>query len=147
VVRAAAPTLPGAIAEVTARTVAVHMAQSLALGRNRFAIRLDPPDLGRVEVRMEIRHGHLTAQLTVDRPEALDALQRDARGLERALQSAGFDLDDNALSFQLRDQGRGGPNSAPAAPDTADAPDEAETDPNEVQTRRSVRVGGIDITV
>ena len=81
----------------------MHIAQKFAAGLNEFQIRLDPPELGRIDIRMEIaRDGHMTAQLSADRPETLDALQRDQRALERALQAAGLDLDEGALSFNLR---------------------------------------------
>jgi chemotaxis protein MotD len=74
-------------------------------GMRRFDIRLDPPELGRVDVRLDVdRHGHATTKLTVDRPETLDLLQREARGLERALQQAGLKTDAGGLEFSLRHQ-------------------------------------------
>ena len=90
------------------RAIAVHIAHHLANGQREFQIRLDPPELGRVEVRVEIaRDGRLTAHLTADRPDTLDALMRDARALERALNAAGLDLEDDALSFELRQHDAG----------------------------------------
>ena len=83
--------------------LAVEIVSRMRDGMRRFEIRLDPPELGRIEVRLEVdRHGQATTKLTVDRPETLDLLQRDARGLERALQQAGLKTDQGGLEFSLR---------------------------------------------
>src|SRR5262249_2195786 len=74
-------------------------------GEKRFEIRLDPPDLGRIEVTLNVdSSGRATSHLVVDRADTLDLLRRDAPALERALQSAGLTTGDGALQFSLRDQ-------------------------------------------
>ena len=94
--KGAAPTLP-------VRAIALHIASKAAGGVNTFQIRLDPPELGRIDVKLEIAgDGKVSAQLTVDRPETLEALVRDQRGLERTLQNAGLNTKDAGLSFNLR---------------------------------------------
>jgi flagellar hook-length control protein FliK len=83
--------------------LAVEIATHADAGRNHFEIRLDPPDLGRINVKLDIdRHGNVTTHLLVDRVETLDLLKRDASSLERALQQAGLKTSDNALDFSLR---------------------------------------------
>ncbi len=83
--------------------LAVEIVSRMRDGMRRFDIRLDPPELGRIDVRLEVdRHGQTTTKLTVDRPETLDLLQREARGLERALQQAGLKTDQGGLEFSLR---------------------------------------------
>jgi len=84
-------------------------------GNTRFELRLDPPELGRIEVRMEVSRDHrVTAVVTADSPQALNELTRSARELEQTLQAAGLELSDNGLSFDLRqsrdeaDEARGG---------------------------------------
>ncbi|PWB62198.1 MAG: flagellar hook-length control protein FliK, partial [Bradyrhizobiaceae bacterium] len=73
-------------------------------GQKSFQIRLDPPELGRVDVRLDVdRGGSVTTRLTVDRVETLDLLRRDSSTLERALQQAGLKTD-GGLEFSLRDQ-------------------------------------------
>ncbi len=68
----------------------------------RFELRLDPPELGRVEVRLEVSRDHrVTALIAADSPQALTELARHARELEQMLQSAGLELSDNGLSFDL----------------------------------------------
>jgi flagellar hook-length control protein FliK len=83
--------------------LAMEIVSRMRDGMRRFEIRLDPPELGRIDVRLEVdRHGQATTKLTVDRPETLDLLQREARGLERALQQAGLKTDQGGLEFSLR---------------------------------------------
>lgn len=69
----------------------------------RFELRLDPPELGRVEVKLEVTRDHkVTAVIAADSPQALTELARHARELEQSLQSAGLELSENGLSFDLR---------------------------------------------
>lgn len=78
-------------------------------GNTSFEMRLDPAELGRVEVRMEVSRDHrVTAVITADNPQALTELARHARELEQQLQSAGLHLSENGLSFDLRQGGQGG---------------------------------------
>jgi len=73
-------------------------------GLNRFDIRLDPEDLGRIDVALEIDgDGNIRAAIAADKPEALQLIVREARALEQAFDQAGFRRDDNALSFSLSD--------------------------------------------
>ena len=74
-------------------------------GERHFDIRLDPPELGRIEVRMKVdRDGRITSHLIADRSDTLDLLRRDGAGLERALQDAGLKTAGDGLQFSLRDQ-------------------------------------------
>jgi hypothetical protein len=85
--------------------VAIEIAGKALAGKNHFDIRLDPPELGRIEVRLDVdRDGNVTSRMIADRPDTLDLLRRDASGLERALQDAGLKTSDNGLQFSLRDQ-------------------------------------------
>jgi len=79
----------------------------------RFELRLDPPELGRVEVRLEVsRDNRVNAVIAADSPSALSELSRHSRDLEAALQSAGLELGDNGLSFDLRQGSEGSDESA-----------------------------------
>jgi flagellar hook-length control protein FliK len=103
---------------VTATTVpvaglAVAIASQAQAGHTRFEIRLDPPELGRIDVRLDVhKDGQVTSRLVVEKAETLDLLRRDAPQLERALQDAGLKTSDNGLQFTLRDQGSSGQNQA-----------------------------------
>ncbi len=90
-------------------------------------MQLEPPALGRVEVRLEFsRDNRVSALIAADRHDTLDVLQRDSRALERALQDAGLRLNDNGLTFSLRQeqrqQGRGGAPAMPLRRDPAAGP-------------------------
>ena len=100
--------------------VAIEIATQAQAGKNHFEIRLDPPELGRIEVRLDVdRDGHVTSSLIADRSDTLNLLRNDASGLQRALQDAGLKTSDNGLQFSLRDQSMGGQqNPAPATANT-----------------------------
>lgn len=91
------------LAELSAR-----IAARLEAGRRVFDIRLDPPEMGTINVRLEFNgDGQMRAMLGADRVEALDLLRRDASELMRLMREAGIDLSGNGLSFSLED-GRNG---------------------------------------
>jgi len=64
-------------------------------------LRLDPPDLGRVEVKMSVDKDNKTKiVLTAEKPETYLMLQRDSQALQQALSDSG--LDNRAdLSFEM----------------------------------------------
>jgi flagellar hook-length control protein FliK len=89
-----------------ANTIAFAIARNVENGVSRFQIRIDPPELGRVDVRLDMSvDGRARAHLSVERSETLELLQRDARALERALADAGLDVDRDSLQFSLKDHG------------------------------------------
>ena len=91
-----APNLPALAVEIAARS------QS---GAKQFDIRLDPPELGRVDVRLSIdATGKASAHLSADQPHTLTLLQNDAPALTRALREAGLDVSQDGLNFSLRQQ-------------------------------------------
>jgi flagellar hook-length control protein FliK len=92
--------------------LALEIAASVKSGKSRFEIRLDPADLGRIDVRIDIdRNGQVTSHLTVEKPETLSMLRQDAPQLQRALDDAGLKTGDGGLQFSLRDQSSSGQNS------------------------------------
>jgi len=91
--------------------LAMEIAASARSGKTRFEIRLDPAELGRIDVRIDIdRHGQMTSHLTVERPETLSMLRQDANQLQRALDNAGLSTGNAGLQFSLRDQSSQGQN-------------------------------------
>lgn len=83
--------------------IAFELARQTTDGNTRFQIRLDPLELGKIDVRLDIdASGRVTARLTVEKPETLDMMQRDQKGLERALQQAGLDGAKTSLEFSLK---------------------------------------------
>ena len=64
-------------------------------------LKLDPPELGRVEIKMSIDGDNGTRLvLTAEKPETYMMLKQDAEALERALNDAGLDAEGD-LSFEL----------------------------------------------
>jgi flagellar hook-length control protein FliK len=133
--------------------VAVTIATQAQSGKSRFEIRLDPPDLGRIDVQLSVDSGgNVSSRIVAERPETLDLLRRDAPQLERALQNAGLNSGDG-LQFSLSDQGFASRNGY-ASPDDYTAPASPATTEVTVPVAAlqgygalSGRSGGLDITV
>jgi flagellar hook-length control protein FliK len=96
---------PGAVVQqVPLGAVPIEIGLKSLAGVNRFEIRLDPAELGRIDVRLEIDGGgEVKAHLVVDRVETLNLLQRDARTLERAFEQAGLKPSEGGVDLSLRD--------------------------------------------
>lgn len=130
-------------------------------GMNRFAIRLDPVELGRIDVSLDLDKagGKARAHLVVDRPETLALLQRDAGSLQQALAQAGFDVGAEAGGIDLSLRGetgsqggrdgeaapRGGSDRGPGGRDDGPASLSAPLDP--ASLRRLRAVSGLDIRI
>ena len=92
-------------APVPIAEVAVTIAAQAQSGKNRFEIRLDPPELGRIDVQLTVdSSGNVSSRLVVERSDTLNLLVRDAPQLQRALQDAGLNTA-GGMQFLLADQG------------------------------------------
>jgi hypothetical protein len=81
----------------------LHIQRAVTDGRDHITIQIVPHDLGRIEIKLDFdRSGTINTAIAVDRPHTLELLRRDAGGLERALQDAGFKTDSGSLSFNLQ---------------------------------------------
>lgn len=73
-----------------------------------YEIHLDPADLGRVDVRMEVDGaGRTQISVIADKRETLEMLQRDRVSLEKSLNDLGLKADAGSMQFNLREQGKG----------------------------------------
>ncbi len=98
--------LPTSTSLANAQAIAAQISRHVRGGENRFEIRLDPAELGKIDVKLTIgSDGQARAHLFVERPETMDFLMRDQRMLERTLQQSGLQLEDKGLEFSLMDQG------------------------------------------
>jgi flagellar hook-length control protein FliK len=109
---AEAPEAPPAPVRATPETLAAlsaQMARRLDDGTTRFTLELNPGDLGRVDVRMEIdAAGGIRAAFTFEHAHSASELSRRSDELQKSLESAGFNLS-GGLSFDVagdRSQGR-----------------------------------------
>lgn len=128
-------------------------------GMNRFAIRLDPVELGRIDVSLDLDKagGKARAHLVVDRPETLALLQRDAGSLQQALAQAGFDVGAEAggggidLSLRGETGSQGGRDGESASRDRSDGGPggrDARPSPLDAIPLRQLRaVGNLDIRI
>jgi flagellar hook-length control protein FliK len=92
--------------------LALQIAVSAQSGKSRFEIRLDPADLGRIDVRIDVdSNSQVTSHLTVEKPETLSMLRQDAPQLQRALDDAGLKTGNGGLQFSLRDQSSSSQNN------------------------------------
>ena len=108
---------------VPVTALAVENTRQATNGKTQFDIRLDPPELGRVSVRLELDgSGQTRTHLIVERSETLDMLSTDVRNLERALQQAGLKSEPGSVSFELaQDFGGELANGFRREPDKGDA--------------------------
>lgn len=87
----------------------IEIGMQAVRGATNFQIRLDPAELGRIDVKLQIReNGEVHASLVVDRVETLAMLRRDASTLQQAFEQAGLRQSADGLSFSLRGEGQHG---------------------------------------
>ncbi|MDR3498959.1 MAG: flagellar hook-length control protein FliK, partial [Parvibaculum sp.] len=148
-------TLPGQTqpTQVPAMAIALQIAKNLQNGVNSFDIRLDPAEMGRIDIRMAVqRDGTVAAHVTADQKTTLDLLQRDSQSLQQALTDAGLQANSDSLSFSLRDQNSGGNAQNLASGNSDAAPVAAQTVADTAAASPIYNVnlsatGGVDIRV
>jgi flagellar hook-length control protein FliK len=138
--------------QVPLNNVAVHIAAQAKAGNHKFNIRLDPPELGRIDIRLEInRDGQTLTHLAVEKPETLDMLRQDSRALERALNNAGLDSRSGNLSFSLREDNSNRQQAGKSDQDDSQWSGQNTNEENEVSepvVERTLNVSsGIDISI
>lgn len=159
---AAAPGVPGQGTASSPPTpihvVPIEIGLRAMSGSRQFDIRLDPDELGRVDVSLSISDkGEVSARLVVDRVETLHLLQRDARTLERAFEQAGLKPSDAGVDITLRDpsdqsafrQNRQ-QDEAPQRsrqPDGIELAEDAPLSVDPAPQRRLIRLGGVDLSI
>lgn len=83
--------------------VSVQIDKQVKDGADTIKINLKPVELGKIEIKLEVSaDGQVKATVTADKPETLALLQKDAKGLEKALSDAGLKPDSSATSFSLK---------------------------------------------
>lgn len=81
----------GATVSVQAQAVAGQITLAIGRATDRVVeIRLDPPELGRVQIQLTTTEAGLQAVVMAERPETQDLLRRHAELLARELGAAGF---------------------------------------------------------
>jgi flagellar hook-length control protein FliK len=85
--------------------VDISIRQLANSGGGEVRIKLSPEELGRVDIRLEIHNSQVRGVILVERPEVMQDLARDLKQLQQALTASGLTMADNALSFQMQNQG------------------------------------------
>ncbi len=122
-------------------------------GSYELRLELKPPELGRVEVRVEMRDGVLHAHLRAEQPAAAQAL-RDALGqlrdqlTDNGVSAGTLDVDTGSKGWLARQQATHQPDERTAASDTANPHPEPGT-PGAVPIRGDRGTGGnrLDVRV
>lgn len=139
--------------------VPIEIGMRALAGARQFDIRLDPAELGRIDVNLSISDkGEVSAKLVVDRVETLHLLQRDARTLERAFEQAGLKPSDSGVDISLRDDSgqafrqQRQQDDAPQRQRRMRSGDEAEEVGGIAAVaaqgpRQIVRLGGVDLSI
>ncbi len=103
----ATPTKQPEKPQAPAEQIAVKIRQAVGEGLDKINIKLHPADLGRIEVKLDVaKDGTVSATVLAEKPETLDLLQKDQRGLQQALTDSGLKVDTANLNFGLQAQGQ-----------------------------------------
>ena len=87
--------------------VKVNITKSAVKGVDKIDVTLKPEDLGHIEIKMQIsKDGKLQAHIISSRPETMEVLQKDKHVMQKAFADAGFQTDENSLSFSFQDNGQ-----------------------------------------
>ncbi|MEX2617790.1 MAG: flagellar hook-length control protein FliK [Alphaproteobacteria bacterium] len=101
-VAAPVPARPASPPSDLKEQISVQVQKAVEQGIDRIRIQLKPADLGRLEIQLDVaQDGKVAIVVNADRPETLEMLRRDARGLQQALLDAGLQTDSGGLSFNL----------------------------------------------
>jgi len=92
------------------REMGVEIARRVSAGGDELTVRLNPVEMGRIEVRLSFdERGALRATVAAESPAALDVLRRDSIDLTRTLSDAGVRTDAQSFRFDSRSgSGEGG---------------------------------------
>lgn len=164
--RGAAPAAaePGAgqaprFTQQAASQLAAQISQRYSNGSRVFGIRLDPAELGRVDIQLKLgQNNKVHATLTVERGDTLAEMQRSSRDLERALNDAGLELEEDGLTFQLSEGSGDGQSAEPEQGSNfnvygqddeggQDIATEIDTGPGDAYGFRLSRRDGVDLRV
>ena len=111
--RAAAPAVAEPVIEARAghlgQSLGVEIARKVELGEETLRIRLNPVELGRIEVTLAFDDkGSLQAIVRTESAQTMDLLRQDAPDLARTLDQAGIRTDSQSFRFENRGGDSGG---------------------------------------
>lgn len=83
------------------KQVQVHVRTLASHGGGQIVVGLNPKELGRVQVRLEIANGQVNGAITVQRADVAEVIARDIRSLQAAFQDLGLEFNQEGISIQL----------------------------------------------
>ena len=87
--------------------VSVQIAKQAKDGVDNITVKLNPQELGRVEIKLEVaKDGTVQATVFAENKDTLAMLQKDAGGLAKALNDAGLSTDAGSMNFNLQSNGQ-----------------------------------------
>lgn len=117
--------LPPVRAEYLARDTGIAIARHVTAGGTEVRLRIEPAELGRVDVRLTFDdRGLLRAVVAADSPIVLDLLRRDGAELGRAMADAGIRADQQSFRFETGGGDAGQSRQQRHAPGEASVPTE-----------------------
>ncbi|WP_295489205.1 flagellar hook-length control protein FliK [Sphingorhabdus sp. EL138] len=107
---AALPTAPALqTSKGLGKGLALEMRKSIEDGREHMRVRLDPKELGQLDVRLSFeKDGALRAIITASTSASNDLLRQELPTLVRNLSGAGVRMDEGSLRFELQSGSGGG---------------------------------------
>ncbi|WP_169568148.1 flagellar hook-length control protein FliK [Sneathiella limimaris] len=134
-----------------AEQVSAQLSKAAKDGVDQIKVQLNPAELGRVDVKMELGHdGRVMAVISADNPDSLETLRQDANQLAKALQDAGFKTGSDSLNFTLNqgnDQGDANQQFAGGSPLNSEAADEEMALETAAYSNAAGSDSGLDIQV
>lgn len=134
--------------QAPAAQIAFTIAQNAAGAADRIRMQLYPRELGEVEIVLNVQEDRRAdVVVRAERPETMELLQRDARELQRALQAAGLDVEQQNLSFELGGHSAddGASDAEALEADSDDAFDGDRFEPPPAPRWRMATPGGVDM--
>lgn len=115
-------------------------------GGGEMRMRLDPPELGEVELRMVVEHGNrLTLAISTERADLAELIQRHVTELATSLAGAGLELTRADVHARGSGDAAEEPFGGDAEPGAGD--DDGGTDIERPQRRGYIRADGLDFWV
>lgn len=93
------------LAKNVAQQVGLEVTRAVQAGNTEFTVKLNPVELGKVTIKMAFdKDGTASLRVLAQSPETVSLLQRDVRGLERAIEAGGMKSAQADVSIELDTQ-------------------------------------------
>lgn len=96
--------LQAARAQVT-QQASVQLTQVAENGGGTVRIKLNPEELGTIDIELDVLNGRVQGSISAERPEVLEQMARELQILKHSLETAGFSLGNEGLSLMLKQDG------------------------------------------